>query len=245
MSLLDDFKGLRVMESQCFDNPLLGETFVCRITKPVKKGGPPRTDFNCQGPGVPCYFLPGTSQVVFVMEQPDVEEISRSDGQRRPFTGKAGRLFGQALKEAGLYGEERLGFTTLIKCKLRTRRSFQKVYDECTGVFFNEEMTYLRPLVVICLGENVARQVCPEAFAGLTEGISYSYLHGKTFTSIDRTFYFMADINDYVPDGKSSETKNKTEFKYEFIPQLARVKDFLVSKDQFIKAAGFKPEDLR
>lgn len=229
MSLLSDFKNLRIMEQDCLDNPLHSKDFVCKK--------------YCEGPGVPGYFMPGSCQVLFVMEHPDEEEVKRTGKQRLPFTGKAGRLFNEALKTAGMAGDDRLGYTTLVKCRIKNRRSVAKVYSECVDIFFNEEVAYARPILIACIGEQVARHVCPEAFEGLTAG--YRFLWGKTFLSLDRTYLFLPDLYNGLGSTQKLKDADSIEFSMEFVDCLKVAKQYLVDKNTHREAAGFKPEDFK
>lgn len=229
MSLLSDFKDLRKAEQECINNPLHSKDFACNK--------------YCEGPGVPGYFMPGACQILFVMEHPDEEEVGRTGKQRFPFTGPAGRRFNSALKIAGMDGDERIGYTTLVKCRIKNRRSVARVYNECIDIFFNEEVAYARPTLIVCIGEQVARYLCPEAFEGVIG--DYSGLYGKTFLSLDRTYLFLPDLYNGSGSTRKLKDKDSIEFSMEFVDCLQVAKEYLVDKNTHREAAGFKPEDFK
>ncbi|GGZ59763.1 uracil-DNA glycosylase [Lysobacter xinjiangensis] len=114
---------------------------------------------------------PLDSRIVFVGEQPGDEEDLRG----RPFTGPAGRLFDQALLEAGL--DRASAYVTNavkhFKFEPRGKRRLHKRANAaeqkaCSG-WLHRELELVRPERVVCLGATAATALLGSGFPLLRE----------------------------------------------------------------------------
>lgn len=113
--------------------------------------------------------------IVFVGEQPGDQE----DLQGRPFVGPAGRLFDQALAEAGIAREATYVTNAVkhFKYEERGKKRLHKRPDrgeiEACRWWLNAEIRLIRPKLIVALGATAAR-----ALLGRT--VTVSKLRGET-----------------------------------------------------------------
>lgn len=119
--------------------------------------------------------------IVFVGEQPGDQE----DRQGRPFVGPAGRLFDQALAEAGI-AREATYITNAVKhfkYEERGKKRLHKRPDrgeiEACRWWLNAEIGFIKPRLVVALGATAAR-----ALLGRT--VTISKLRGETLDFLGR-----------------------------------------------------------
>jgi uracil-DNA glycosylase len=109
---------------------------------------------------------PRASRVMFVGEQPGDEE----DKVGRPFVGPSGRLFDQALEEAGI--DRSLTFVTNavkhFKFEERGKRRIHKKPSAGESAacrpWLEAEVRLIRPSVLVCLGATAAQSVFGRAY---------------------------------------------------------------------------------
>lgn len=104
---------------------------------------------------------PADAPLVFVGEQPGDNE----DLQGRPFTGPAGQLFERALADAGLRRDE-IYITNAVKHfrfeqrgKRRMHKSADKVQVAACQPWLEAELAFIRPRVVVCMGNTAVLSV--------------------------------------------------------------------------------------
>jgi uracil-DNA glycosylase len=107
-----------------------------------------------------------SSEIMFVGEQPG----DREDREGRPFVGPAGRLFDDALGEAGI-DRERAYVTNVVKhfkWKARgTRRIHAKpAWSEIAACrpWLDAELAVVKPEVLVCLGATAAQALLGRSF---------------------------------------------------------------------------------
>jgi DNA polymerase len=109
---------------------------------------------------------PATARLMFVGEAPGQQE----DRQGRPFVGPAGKLFDQALEQAGLE-REAVYVTNVVKHRpwVRTggrpknRAPKQSEINACRP-WLQGELDLVRPEIVVCLGATAARELLGRNF---------------------------------------------------------------------------------
>jgi uracil-DNA glycosylase family 4 len=251
VDLMKVYKVLRSDEQECFNNPLHAADFPCRTTKPKKKGEPDRTDFACQGPGVPGYFVPGQCQILFVALAPTKKEVESTARVRAPFIDVYGQAFNEILKLSEMSGDSRVGLTTLVKCALNHKRTVKAVMSSCSSLF-EDELALVRPSIIVPLGDAVAKLLVPEVFFPYTQvfskddeklsltdpkvaGVSYEHeLDGTFYTAIDRTYFFMRDPVDLFGKGGTIKEAELAYVKYGLPGKLAELRAMLVPDDEWL-----------
>ncbi|WP_395673874.1 UdgX family uracil-DNA binding protein [Inquilinus sp.] len=116
---------------------------------------------------------PADAAIVFVGEQPGDQE----DRQGRPFVGPAGRIFDQALAEAGI-PRDRVYITNAVKHFKFAPRGKHRLHkrpnageiDRCRW-WLDRELAMIRPRLTVALGATAARSLAGRPLAiGKTRG---------------------------------------------------------------------------
>lgn len=107
-----------------------------------------------------------SARVMFVGEQPGDEE----DKQGRPFVGPAGRLFNEALEEAGIDRDDAY-VTNVVKHFKWTPRGKRRIHEKpnaaeiraCTP-WLDAEIKIVVPQILVCLGATAAQALLGKDF---------------------------------------------------------------------------------
>jgi uracil-DNA glycosylase len=106
------------------------------------------------------------AELVFVGEQPGDEE----DAKGRPFVGPAGRLFDQALEEAGI-DRGRAYVTNVVKHFKWQPRGKRRIHQKPNAAeiaacrpWLDAELRLLKPKVLVCLGATAAQALLGRQF---------------------------------------------------------------------------------
>jgi uracil-DNA glycosylase family 4 len=218
MTIIDDYKTYRSYVEDCRDNPLHGEEFQC-----IKTG--------LTGPGIPAFCHPERCQLLFVGDFPSKDEIAQTSKFRSPFIDRRGKLLTEALREAGLYGDDRMGFTNLVKCMMPTRRSFKKCCETCHWSM-QMELDIIRPLVVVLLGESVAKFAYPEIVEQMG---GWHTIIGEEFDYFDTHLLFLPDPIDFKTG--SGQDKDTVTYRFHLVVPLIKIKQRLMSHDDYFMLA--------
>jgi len=106
------------------------------------------------------------SRLMFVGEQPGDEE----DKQGHPFVGPAGRLFNEALEEAGIDRDDTY-VTNVVKHFKWTPRGKRRIHEKpntaeiraCTP-WLSAELDVVKPRILVCLGATAAQALIGKDF---------------------------------------------------------------------------------
>ena len=99
------------------------------------------------------------AEVLFIGEAPGANE----DAQGEPFVGRAGKLLDDMLAMIGL-DRSRIYITNSVKCRPPENRDPLGVeQDACIG-YLREQVTLLRPKLIVCLGRIAAMRLIREDF---------------------------------------------------------------------------------
>ncbi len=113
------------------------------------------------------------ADILFIGEAPGEKE----DLSGEPFVGAAGKLLDKVLVEVGL-NEESYYIANILKCRPpKNRDPKPEEEDACIG-FLREQLSVIRPKIIVCLGRISAKRVIKEDFK-ITEE------HGKFFKKGD------------------------------------------------------------
>jgi uracil-DNA glycosylase len=148
---------------------------------------------------VPGYYHPDRCDVLVVTYLPD--EIDYTRTQVKLLTGEQGKVIGYAMEREKIAGHRRVGFTSLIKCKLTNGRVKRRVCKACMAKFYDHEISSLKPKVIVLAGIDVIKVVLPEVLAASPHNNMYS-LEGRPFLYFDQWYMFMRDPHDCMT-GKS------------------------------------------
>jgi uracil-DNA glycosylase family protein len=109
---------------------------------------------------------PNSAQVVFVGEQPGNEE----DLAGRPFVGPAGRIFDQALEEAGI-DRAQAYVTNAVKHFKFEERGKRRIHKKPSAAeatackpWLAAEIQILKPRIIVCLGATAAQSLLGKQF---------------------------------------------------------------------------------
>jgi uracil-DNA glycosylase len=117
-----------------------------------------------------------TAQVMLVGEAPGASE----DEQGRPFVGRAGRLLGEVLAEAGLE-RERVYITNVVKARPPGNRDPKAPEVAHWMPWLEAELALVQPRLVVPLGRH--------ALAHFASGITITAAHGRQLTERGRTLF--------------------------------------------------------
>ena len=100
------------------------------------------------------------AEVVFVGEGPGENE----DLQGEPFVGRGGALLDKYLEAVDLSRERNIYIANIVKCRPPQNRDPLGVeQDACIG-YLREQVTLLRPKLIVCLGRIAAMRLIREDF---------------------------------------------------------------------------------
>ena len=100
------------------------------------------------------------AEVVFIGEGPGENE----DLQGEPFVGKGGALLDKYLTAIDLSRDKNIYITNMVKCRPPQNRDPLGVeQDACIG-YLREQVTLLRPKLIVCLGRIAAMRLIREDF---------------------------------------------------------------------------------
>ena len=100
------------------------------------------------------------AEVLFIGEAPGRNE----DEQGLPFVGRSGQLLDQYLKAIHLDREKNVFITNIVKCRPpQNRDPLETEQDACIG-YLREQVTLLRPKLIVCLGRIAAMRLIREDF---------------------------------------------------------------------------------
>ncbi len=98
------------------------------------------------------------AEVMFIGEAPGRWEDIRG----RPFVGQAGKLLDSLLGEAGLTREE-VYITNVVKCRPPNNRDPGKSEIEACRPYLDEQITRIKPGIIVCLGRHSLKEVFRKA----------------------------------------------------------------------------------
>src|SRR3954447_2281016 len=113
---------------------------------------------------VPGVGNPGAA-VMFVGEAPGATE----DELGRPFVGRAGKLLGELLAEAGVVGED-VWITNVVKARPPKNRDPKAPEVAHCMPWLERELAIIRPRLVVPLGRHALKHFAPEAKIGEVHG---------------------------------------------------------------------------
>ena len=114
---------------------------------------------------------------------------AKEDVQNRMFIGPSGQVFNKLLQAAGI--DRKLVFmTNLVKCILPKNRKPAMAEIEACSYFLNEEISIIRPEVIVPLGYYATRTVLLKYHANPQEAaLSFSKINGKLLVLEDKKIF--------------------------------------------------------
>lgn len=164
---------------------------------------------------VPGYFHPNRVDVLVVVYQP--EEIDHTRTKVNILTGPKGDVIRAAMIREHMKGDPRVGYTSLVKCKLANGRVKRRVCKECMKRFYDYEIAFLKPKVIVLTGEDVIKAVLPELLSADKYNNIWS-LEGRPFLHFDQWYVFMRDPADAL---SSKDFKPESNLGYQFAIGMA------------------------
>lgn len=132
------------------------------------------------------------ADLMFIGEAPG----QREDEQGRPFVGPAGQLLDKMIAAIGMTRED-VYICNVVKCRPPYNADPKPEYAETCIPYLREQVRFIRPKVIVCLGRIAMQHVLRET-AGITR------IHGKIYERkgfyIVPTFHPAALLRD--PDKK-------------------------------------------
>ena len=97
--------------------------------------------------------------VMVIGEGPGADE----DAQGRPFVGRAGQLLDKMLESIGLSRDKNCYIANMVKCRPPGNRDPQPGEQEACIGFLREQVRFIRPKIIVCLGRIAAmRLISPD-----------------------------------------------------------------------------------
>ena len=111
-----------------------------------------------------------TAEVLFIGEGPGESE----DLKGEPFVGRAGKLLDDMLKIIGLSRKENIFIANIVKCRPPGNRDPQSTEREMCIDWLREQITLIKPKIVVCLGRIAATEM-------IDSELKITRDHGKWF----------------------------------------------------------------
>lgn len=100
------------------------------------------------------------AEVMFIGEGPGQQE----DLKGEPFVGRSGQLLDKLMATVGLFRDKNIYIANTVKCRPPQNRDPLGVeQDACIG-YLREQVTLLRPKLIVCLGRIAAMRLIREDF---------------------------------------------------------------------------------
>lgn len=152
---------------------------------------------------VPAYFHPTKCEVLVVSFTP--EEADHRRQQATLFTGEEGKALADVMNRAGLSGDSRIGFTSLIKCRLTRGNVKKRVCKACTAQHFAWELEFVKPKVLVLLGEDVIKFLTPD-YLSLNGGLIA--IEATSYCLFDQWYVFAPSLASLLnSNGKNAAYK--------------------------------------
>ena len=120
------------------------------------------------------------AEVMFVGEGPGEHE----DLQGEPFVGRGGLLLDEMLSLIGLYRQKNFYICNIVKCRPpKNRDPLNTEQDACIG-YLREQITLVRPKLIICLGRIAANRLIHQDYKITKEHGQWVEQDGVFYTAI-------------------------------------------------------------
>ena len=120
------------------------------------------------------------AEVMFVGEGPGEHE----DLQGEPFVGRGGLLLDEMLSLIGLYRQKNFYICNIVKCRPpKNRDPLNTEQDACIG-YLREQITLVRPKLIICLGRIAANRLIHDDYKITKEHGQWVERDGVFYTAI-------------------------------------------------------------
>ena len=190
METYQEYKEL-VLACPSFHEPVVKE-----YTKTGKEKKPKKVDeCPCKddvGTSVPGYFSKDNVKLLFLLGSPSPGTIQEG----LAWTGKPESQVIDWIKEAGFYGDNRIGFSYISKCPAKGFRALNKNYKYCNIHFKNELEIADNPAIVV-VGYTLAKIILPPALVPKDESSYHYSLVGYDLNLFGRQHFFISDP-DYI-----------------------------------------------
>jgi len=108
------------------------------------------------------------AQIMFIGEAPGYQE----DVQGRPFVGAAGKLLNTFIRDFLGLDREDVFITNIIKCRPPKNRDPRPEEVRACSPFLDEQISIIRPRIIVCLGRHSARYILSNAGVGFRSILS-------------------------------------------------------------------------
>lgn len=156
----------------------------------------------------PAFFHPENCEVLIIGFAP--EEIDHTRKQVSVFTGETGKVIKAILQKIGLSGDTRLGYSTVIKCKLNEGNAKIRCGRTCSAEHLAWEINFIQPKVIFLMGMDTIRVLMPTL-----KKVGYDKefkLDGESFLLIDQWYVFSRDPNTLLERGKFNQKTTTGDF---------------------------------
>lgn len=113
-----------------------------------------------------CGLCEGRTNVVFGTGNPEarVMFIGEGPGEQEdltgePFVGRAGKLLDLMLDAVGLSRKDNIYIANIVKCRPPGNRDPLPTEQECCIRYLREQVTIIRPRIIVCLGRIAAARI--------------------------------------------------------------------------------------
>lgn len=133
---------------------------------------------------------PVPSEIVFVGEGPGQNE----DLQGEPFVGAAGKLLDDMLSIIDL-GRHNCYIANIVKCRPpQNRDPLPQEQDACIG-YLNEQLSILKPKIIVCLGRIAAQRLIRPDFRITREHGNWTEKDGIYYTAFYHPSALLRDLS--------------------------------------------------
>jgi uracil-DNA glycosylase len=114
---------------------------------------------------------PTTAPIMFIGEALGEQEVNEG----RPFVGGTGKMLRMMIHQAGI-PESMCYITNTVKCRPPGNRTpNQTEIDNCTTRYLNKELDYVKPRVIVPVGDVALRSIIPSTRTGIVAARGYTF----------------------------------------------------------------------
>jgi uracil-DNA glycosylase len=157
------------------------------------------------GVSVPGYFSYNNVKLLLVLNAPEAETVS----QGIAWTSKKEAKITNWLKEAGLYGNNQIGFSYLLKCPVSGLRNSGQAWKYCKANF-DEEIKFANNPGIMLVGMETTQLILPKALHPTSEtDFMYRYVT-YDLNVFGRKYFFLPSVNEiYTSRDNGNEVRSE------------------------------------
>lgn len=131
------------------------------------------------------------ADVMFIGEGPGEQE----DLQGIPFVGPAGKLLDDMLSIIDLYRNENCYIANIVKCRPPRNRDPLETEQEACADYLRNQVTLVKPKIIVCLGRIAATKLIREDFRITREHGSWTEKNGIWMTAMYHPSALLRDVS--------------------------------------------------